>query len=69
MTNPPHVHTLETKSLRKQDAQNGSTMSGFGRHLTDFLKYVNYEMPAEEARESGRFTFMFTPVFKITRPP
>jgi hypothetical protein len=25
-------------------------MSGFGRHLTDFLKYVNYEMPAEEAR-------------------
>jgi hypothetical protein len=30
-------------------AQNGSTMSGFGRHLTDFLKYVNYEMPAEEA--------------------
>jgi hypothetical protein len=33
----------------KQDAQNGSTMSGFGRHLTDFLKYVKYEMPAEEA--------------------
>jgi hypothetical protein len=50
MTNPPHVHTLETKSLRKQDAQNSSTMLGFGRHLTDFLKYVNYEMPAEEAR-------------------
>jgi hypothetical protein len=47
---PPHVHTLETKSLRKQDAQNSSTMLGFGRHLTDFLKYVNYEMPAEEAR-------------------
>jgi hypothetical protein len=23
---------------------------GFVRHLTDFLKYVNYEMPAEEAR-------------------
>jgi hypothetical protein len=50
MTNPPNVHTLETKSLGKQDAQNGSTMSGFGRHLTDFLKYVNYEMPAEEAK-------------------
>jgi hypothetical protein len=49
MTNPPHVHTLETKSLRKKDAQSGSTMSGFGRHLIDFLKYVNYEMPAEEA--------------------
>jgi hypothetical protein len=39
----PHMHTLETKS-RKQDAQNGSSMSGFGRHLTDFLKYVNNEM-------------------------
>jgi hypothetical protein len=49
MTNPPHVRTLDTKSLRKQDAQNGSTMSGFGWHLTDFLKYGNYEMPAEEA--------------------
>jgi hypothetical protein len=44
MTKPPHVHTLETKSLRKQDAQNDSSMSGFGRHLTDFLKYVNNEM-------------------------
>jgi hypothetical protein len=22
-------------------------MSGFGRHLTDFLKYVNYEMRNE----------------------
>jgi hypothetical protein len=49
MTIPPHVHTIETKSLRKQDAQNGSNMSAFGRHLTDLLKYVNYEMPAEEA--------------------
>jgi hypothetical protein len=49
MTKLLHEHNLETKSLRKQDAQNGSTMSGFGRHLTDFLKYVNYEMPAEEA--------------------
>jgi hypothetical protein len=49
MTDRPHVHTLETKSLRNQDAQNGSTMSGFGMHLTDFLQYVNYEMTAEEA--------------------
>jgi hypothetical protein len=36
----------------KQDAQSGSTMSGFGRHLIDFLKYVNYEMPAEEANST-----------------
>ena len=35
---------------RKQDAQNGSTMLGFGRHLRDFVKYVNHGMPAEEAR-------------------
>ena len=28
--NPPHVPTLKTKSLRKQEAQNCSTMSGFG---------------------------------------
>jgi hypothetical protein len=33
-----------------QDAQNGSTISGFGRHLRDFVKYVNHGMPAEEAR-------------------
>jgi hypothetical protein len=43
------VHSLEAKSLRKQDAKNGSTLSGFGRHLTDFVKYVNNKMPAVEA--------------------
>jgi di/tricarboxylate transporter len=38
------VHTIERKSLRKQDAQNGSTISGFGRHFTDFLTLMNHEM-------------------------
>jgi hypothetical protein len=43
----PHMHTLETKSLRKQDAQNGSTMSDFGRYLTDFLKSSNRGEPRD----------------------
>jgi hypothetical protein len=49
---PTCVPYIETKSPRKQDAQIGSTMSGFGRHLTDFVKYVHHEMPAEEAISS-----------------
>ena len=36
-------------AMRKNDAQNGSTMSGFGRDLLDFFPPMETEMPAEEA--------------------
>jgi hypothetical protein len=47
-------------------------MSGFGRHLTDFLKYVNYEMPAEEAKvnkvSATKYgsAYILTPNFQIS---
>ena len=48
---PTHPPLGSTFAMRKHGAQNSSTMSGFGRHLLNFLLTFPAEMPAEEAKD------------------
>ena len=49
---PTHPPLGPAFAMRKHGAQNSSTMSGFGRHLLNFLLTFPAEMPAEEAKQN-----------------